>query len=165
MYQQAPGPSARLARSVMAKVAAEPRTRQNQTGRDTSWLSALDQWCRSLLIPQWVPTLATLLLVAQMALLLWVSLPVPEREAVSSRSIGMETTHTMQIILAFQPSATEEQIRSLVSGLHGRLVDGPTPAGLYTIRLPRQDAAAADQLLAQLNTRHDLVRSAELIKP
>ena len=71
----------------------------------------------------------------------------------------------MQIVLAFQPSATEEQIRSLVSGLHGRLVDGPTPAGLYTIRLPRQDAAAADQLLAQLNTRHDLVRSAELIKP
>ena len=152
-------PSERLARSVMARVAAE--SRQVRPDRDTSWTAALDRWFRSLLTPQWVPTLAALLLVAQMGLLIWVTMPLGERSQVSTRSVGMPT-EAPRITVRFQPSSTEETIRSLLQRLHARVVDGPTLDGAVSISLSAGDPAAS---LAMLREQRDVVRSAELVQP
>jgi hypothetical protein len=70
----------------------------------------------------------------------------------------------VKIAVVFQPSATEEQIRSLLQQLHARFVDGPTGDGVFTISLNTGDPSAA-ATLAMLHERRDLVRSAEVVQP
>jgi anti-sigma factor RsiW len=152
-------PSERLARSVMARVAAESGARVRPE-QDTSWTTALDRWFRSLLTPQWVPTLAALLLVGQMGLLLWVTMPPGGPSEVSTRSVG-PPTQAPRIAVRFQPSATEETIRSLLQRLQARVVDGPTPEGIFIISINSGDPAAS---LALLREQRDVVRSAELVQ-
>ena len=158
LSRQEAEPSPRIYRSVMARVAADT-IGHDQAHQDASWAAGLDRWFRSLLVPQWVPTLAALLLVAQMGLLLWVTLPPDERNEVSSRSVVMQTQ--TKIHVRFQPSATEASIRSLLERLPARIVDGPTADGVFTIRLSTGDPAAA---LALLRQQGDVVRSAQLVQ-
>jgi len=162
LYESQPAPSPRLARSVMAQIAAERRGGVIQQDRAGSWLSGIDEWFRALFLPQWVPTLAALLLIAQMGLLLWVGLPPAEQEQPTTRSLGMAT---VRIRVALQPAATEEQIRFLLNEVRGRLVDGPTAEGRYTMEVPAADRTAARQKVQLLNAKTDVIRSAELVQP
>lgn len=161
-YRSQPEPSARLAQSVMAKVAAERLAGRNKQSESSSWLTDIDRWFRSLFLPQWVPTLAVLLLVAQMGLLLWVGLPPVDRGEVSTRSLSMQTA---KFAVTFQASSTEEQIRSLLQNVHGRVIDGPTAEGLYTIEVPSADGSTTQKKLDVLKERSDIVRSADILKP
>ena len=160
LSRQEVAPSRSLARSVMARVAADSIDRRRPQ-HEGSWVAVVDRWFRSLLMPQWVPTLAAFLLVAQMGLLIWVTLPPVERGEVSTRSVGLQP-QAQQITVVFQPSATEESIRSLLERLHARVVDGPTAEGVFTISMETGDPATA---LALLHELHDVVRSAKLVQP
>jgi anti-sigma factor RsiW len=153
-------PSPRVYRSVMARVAADV-IRQNPANAQTSWAAEMDRWFRSLLMPPWVPTLAAIMLAAQMGLLIWVTLPPEDQSQVSSRSVGMPT-QAARIAVRFQPSATEAGIRSLLERVHARIVDGPTAEGMFTISVGVGDPAAA---LAQLREQHDVIRSADPVQP
>lgn len=42
----------------------------------------------------------------------------------------------------FAEQFTEQQIVTLISSIHGRIVDGPSPNGLFTIRLPATSGGA-----------------------
>ena len=156
-----PAPSARLARSVMAQVAFDALAARERTSKPVSWLDGMDQWFRSLFLPRWVPTLAVVLLIAQMGLLLWVQLPRTESEQVSTRSLGMQTE---AITVTFQPLATEEQIRGLLRQVSGRITEGPTAEGLYTIEVPSTGGSTAQRKADLLRARGDIVRSAEPVK-
>jgi anti-sigma factor RsiW len=160
LSRQEAEPSARVYRSVMARVAAD-RAGQNPAHEDTSWVMGVDRWFRSLLMPQWVPTLAAVMLIAQMGLLLWITLPPVDREEVTTRSVGMPT-QAPRIAVVFQPSATEASIRSLLNRLHARVVDGPTAEGMFTISVGAGDPTAA---LALLREEGNVVRSAEAVRP
>lgn len=153
-------PSPEVYRSVMARVAADTIAR-DAGHQDVSWAAALDRWFRSLLMPRWVPTLAAVLLVAQMSLLLWITFPPSEQGEVSTRSVGMPAQPS-QIAVIFQPSATEADIRSLLERLHARVIDGPSPSGVFTISLGAGSPAAA---LALLREQRNVVRSAEAVQP
>jgi hypothetical protein len=48
-----------------------------------------------------------------------------------------------QIRLMFTETATEKQMRDVLLAARGRLVDGPSPAGTYTLELPAPTSAAA----------------------
>jgi hypothetical protein len=48
-----------------------------------------------------------------------------------------------QIRIVFAEQATERQIRGVLMKVRGRLVDGPSPLGTYTIEIPAPPAAAA----------------------
>ncbi len=162
MYASQPAPSPRLARSVMEQVAAErlassPRQKTSGTG-----LGGLDAWLRTLFLPQWVPTLAALFLVAQMGLLLWVGLPPAEPEQPTTRSLGMAT---VRVRVIFQPTAREEQLHALLKEIRGRIIDGPTADGLYIMEIPAADRLAAQQKVQLLNNQSDVIRTAELINP
>lgn len=153
-------PSAGVYRSVMARVAADAIAR-DAGHQNVSWAAAVDRWFRSLLMARWVPTLAAMLLVAQMGLLLWITFPPSDTGEVSTRSVDMPTQPS-QIAVIFQPSATEAGIRSLLERLHARVIDGPGPNGVFIISLRTGNPAAA---LALLREQRDVVRSAEAVQP
>lgn len=153
-------PSARVHRSVMARVTADV-IRQDPANAQTSWAAGMDRWFRSLLTPQWVPTLAAIMLAAQMGLLIWVTLPPEEQSQISSRSVDIPK-QAARIAVTFQPSATEAGIRSLLERVHARVVDGPTAEGMFTISVGTGNPAAA---LAQLREQRDVIRSADPVQP
>src|SRR5262245_59580527 len=159
IYDAQPGQSVQTARSVLATVSKEMRgSRPASQGFS---LESVDQWFRSLFMPQWIPTLVAILLVAQVGLLLWISMP-PEDELITTRSVGLQTA---KIAVTFQGSATEEQIRSLLQDLQGHLIDGPSRDGSYVIEVLAADASVAQRKVELLTKRTDVVRSAEIRKP
>ena len=160
LSRQETAPSARLSRSVMARVAADSMGRE-VPHEEMTWVANLDRWVRSLFMPQWVPTMAAALLLAQMGLLIWVTLPPADRGEVSTRSVGTQMP-SPTIRIEFQPSATEQKIRSLLQRVHGRVIDGPTAAGVFTIVVSGGDPAA---VLTLLREERDVIRSADLVQP
>jgi len=153
-------PSPRVYRSVMARVVADV-IRRDPANAPTSWAAGMDRWFRSLLTPQWAPTLAAIMLAAQMGLLIWVTLPPEEQSQISSRSVDIPK-QAARIAVTFQPSATEAGIRSLLERVHARVVDGPTAEGMFTISVGTGNPAAA---LAQLREQRDVIRSADPVQP
>ncbi len=161
-YESRPGPSPEVGRAVLGAVTREAVARQGTHQSQRSWLGRIDQWARSWLLIPWAPTLAAALLVAQLGLLLWVGGSPTQQGQVSTRSLGMQSA---KITVTFHALATEEQIRTLLQGVRGRVIDGPTTAGLYTIEVLSADTSVAEKKLALLKARADIVRSAELVKP
>jgi hypothetical protein len=62
-----------------------------------------------------------------------------------------------QIVVVFTPSLRETEFRGILLDLHARIVDGPSPAGAYTLELAPGERRAA---LAKLR-RHQSVVFAE----
>lgn len=161
-YAAQPEPSPQLARSVFAKVAQKSALRRPASAESENWLSGLDQWIRSLFIPQWVPTLAALFVVAQLGLLFWLTLPPSQNGQVTTRGLG---TQTARLSVAFHSTATEEAIRSVIETVNGRIVDGPNKKGIYTIEVPAADSQVSQNTLNLLRRNSDVVRAADLERP
>lgn len=162
LYAAQPGPSPDTSRNVRDSVAREASVRQPASGGQRSRLDIVDEWFRSLFVPRWVPTLAVTLLFAQIGLIMWISMPMPHPEQITTRSLGMQT---VRIIVAFQNAATDEQIRGLLQNMHGRITDGPTADGRYIIEAPAADTSVVQHKLDLLRGRQDLVRSADPTAP
>lgn len=161
-YAAQPGPPLHASRKVRESVAREVLARHPQSGGKRSWLDAIDEWFRPLFVPRWVPALAATLIIAQTGLIMWISMPIPHPEQITSRSLGMPTA---RITVAFQNTAAEEHIRGLLQELHGRIVDGPTAEGRYTIEVPAADTSAVQHKLDRLRGRQDIIRSADPTSP
>jgi len=56
-----------------------------------------------------------------------------------------------QIVVVFNSSVRETELRSLLLDLHAHIVDGPTPTGAYTLEVAQGELAAA---LASLRRQH-----------
>ena len=162
VYTRQPEPSPRLAQAVMAKVAQEASARRTATKENGHWLNAVDQWIRSLLLSQWAPTLAALVLVTQFGLLLWVLRPAIESNQVTTRSLSSPTA---SFKVTFQQQATEEQIRSLLTTVRGRIVDGPSSELAYVVQVIAGDPNVSSKTLETLRARPDIIRSADAISP
>jgi anti-sigma factor RsiW len=161
-YASQPGPSSHAAQRVLATVAREASARRTGHTGQQSWLERVDQWFRMLFLPRWVPTLAAILVVTQVGLVLWLSLPSRKPEVVSSRSVGVQTA---RFSVVFQTGATEEQIRSLLLLVHGRVIDGPTSGDAYIIEVLAEDESTAQKKREMLRERTDIVRSVDPVKP
>ena len=161
-YAAQPGPSSQAARRVLDTVGREASTRPISQSGLQSWLERMDQWFRSFFLPRWVPTLAAVLLATQVGLVLWLTIPPTKLEQVSSRSLESQTA---RLRVVFQSDATEERIRLLLQIVRGRLIDGPTTDGTYTIEVLAEDESIAHKKLEVLRQRTDIVRSANPIKP
>jgi hypothetical protein len=94
----------------------------------------------------------------------YVTLSAPAADAGSAAAAARP-----QIRLMFTETATEKQMRDVLLRTRGRLVDGPSPAGTYTLELPAPTSAAAappdpadsvGTILAYLHSR-PIVRIAE----
>jgi hypothetical protein len=47
------------------------------------------------------------------------------------------------VIVVFRPDVRESEMRRLLKGSEARLVDGPTAANAYVLRVPQAERAAA----------------------
>ncbi len=160
LFAQEPSPSPRLAEAVRTRIAHEAETRTGQAARPTM-AERFEAWCRSLVMPRWAPALVMLLVVVQGAVLLWmVQRPVPE--TVVSRSLGPAP---VQVHVAFQPQATEEQLRAALHAVGARVVDGPSRDGVYLVELPHDPRVSAEQKVRALLERSSVVKSADLMQP
>jgi hypothetical protein len=79
--------------------------------------------------------------------------------AVRQNNVPEKTFHTLgsapaaaggEVIVLFRPDTTENQMRVILSAQDARLVDGPTAAGAYVLRIDG-DAARAIEALRQSN--------------
>jgi hypothetical protein len=67
---------------------------------------------------------------------------------------------TVRLTVMFQPKATERDIRTLLQGVKGEIVAGPSPSGAYTVAIPAAGDPAA-VVLARLRSEEHLVMLAE----
>lgn len=162
LYSAQPGPSPNIARSLLGAVAQDAAARRAARADREPWIARVDQWLRALFLPRWMPTVAATILIAQIGLLLWTTMPSTQPGQVVTRSLGMPTA---RVSVAFQDNATEEQIRSLLQAVRGRIVDGPNPTGFYTIEILSGDTETSSNKLGRLRERTDVVRSAEIENP
>ncbi|MCP5057134.1 MAG: hypothetical protein GY937_10470 [bacterium] len=136
-----------------------------------SGFGRVGEWLRENLFTGWggVPTLAKAAVAAQFALLLAVGgiwLAQPDDSAISD--LGIYGTVAIdpdaaQIKLGFQPGIDETTLRETIRGLDGRIVDGPSALGLYTVELhslKKEQEEEIGELLADLLTREDVIRGA-----
>ncbi|MDO9117018.1 MAG: zf-HC2 domain-containing protein [Nitrospira sp.] len=161
-YRTSPQPSIELSRSVMRQVAQEAARHRTSSATQSSPLSGLDQWLRSLLQLPWIPTLAALALAVQFSLLLWVTQPPAPSDHITSRSIASPTA---RIRVTFHESATEGQIRGLLDSLHARINDGPDSDHTYVLRIDAADATVTQTVLDTLRGRTDIVINAGVLSP
>ena len=158
VYATQSEPSSRLQRAVLGQVALEASTKGAKSVSGPQRLKGLDEWFRSLFAPRWAPALVVTLLVAQLGLLLWSMTRPTLLDQVTTRGLGAPT---VRLRVVFQETASERQIRSLVQGLRGRIVDGPTSDGAYIMEFPAGDQAAAQKKVDVLRSQRESVRTVE----
>lgn len=155
-------PSTGIQRAVRVLVQRETSEKDAKPVTGSAWLDGLDAWFRSLFIPRWAPTLAVTLLVAQLGLLLWsLTLPALSDQAMT-RGLGAPT---VRLRVVFQETASERQIRVLVQGVHGRIVDGPALDGVYIMEVPAGDRAATQKKVDALRSQTESIRTVEPMTP
>ncbi len=167
-----PGPSPAAFSTLMRRIEQEKRALQPQAPEScsTSWWETVEAAFRSLFEIQWVPALASVLIVGQAFLLLNLhetpeSQQSQETNIVIERGIprGTPTTPSMQIQVTFVETATEIQIRELLKKLGGQIVKGPTIDGFYTLQFPQTKMSPS--LLETLQSHSELIKAVSSLNP
>jgi anti-sigma factor RsiW len=154
-------PTSRVKERVMAHVLAGTATGSQASPPPESGIAeSLERWLRRLFAPRWAPALAVAMLIGQLALLLWAVGPQTPLTATHIATRGIPDASN-RIVVVFQDSVPEGRIRKAIASLQGRIVDGPTADGRYTIEVPASLAGTLDQRLQTLRQQSAVVRSAE----
>ena len=171
---QRPGPSPAAFSTLMRRIEQEKQAQPHRTPQPAGapWWESLERVFRSIFEVQWVPALASVLIVGQAFLLLSVvNKPVEQRTqqpgGIIERSIpqGTPATPPTQIQVKFVETAQAIQIRKLLKKLGGQIVNGPTSEGFYTLVLPQTETSASQALLATLNGNQELIKTATSLNP
>jgi anti-sigma factor RsiW len=166
-----PMPSPGLAQTVFSRVRQEAQQGTEEVRRTSpvmtepsTLIANIDRWLRNLFVPQWIPTLVATLLVAQLGVILWaVSQPIPSVDvggSITSRGLGSPTT---RLRIEFQPTASMQQIQTLLLDMRGRVVDGPNAEGVYIMEISTSDPAVVVQRIQALQSRHEVIRHVEAL--
>jgi hypothetical protein len=169
-----PLPSADLAQAVLARVRHDALRQSNRRtallpvqAASDGFLAGADRWLRSVLTPQWVPTLVSAVLIAQLGLLSWSLLRYPAPDTTTSDNVssrGLDRT-SVRLEIEFQPGTTMEQAQTLLRSVQGRVTAGPTAAGAFVIELPASGAASVQERADALRNRRDIIRSVAVAEP
>jgi len=139
----------RLMRRIDAEAATPVQhlpAAKEKTGRLAGWIASLTAFPPS---PQLAAVCAASLLALALPLLLTAiqSGGQPAYHTVADAG-GLDRFSRDDLRVVFAGEATKQDISRLVDAVHGGVVDGPSPAGVYTIRLA--DGGKAETALAQL---------------
>jgi anti-sigma factor RsiW len=162
VYAAQSEPSPQIQRAVLAQVQLEASATRAEPVTGPQRQNGGDDWFRFLFVPRWAPALAVTLLVAQLGLLLWSMTRPTLSDQVTTRGLGAPM---VWLRVVFQETASARQIRALVQGLRGRIVDGPTPDGAYIMELPAGDQAAAQKNVDVLRSQTETVHTVESVTP
>ncbi len=159
-YSSEPGPARDLFPAMMAGV-TRPTPMPSSASQPAGVGARIEQWFRDLLAPRWVPALATLFIALQAGVLWWATARPPAGEVIE-RSIPPAVT---RIEVVFRANATEAQIRRALQEVHGRMLDGPRPNGIYIIQVPGTETTTLDRTLGALRAHVDTVERADRLSP
>lgn len=155
-------PSTQVQGTVLAQVTREASAKRAKPGTGAQRPKGLVDWFQSLFAPRWAPALVVTLLVAQLGLLLWsMSRPILS-DQVTTRGLG---SPTVRLRVVFLETVPERQIRALIQDSHGRIVDGPTPDGVYIMEVPARDQAAVQKKIDVLRSQTETIRTVEPVTP
>lgn len=166
-----PLPSPDLARSVLSRVRQDAhRTEQirpdaHNRAQPSGLITQVDHWLRGLFVPRWVPTAVAVLLIAQLGLLTWSLIRLPDggsSDTITSRGLNSPMT---RLTIEFQPAASVQDIQNFLRTLHGRIIDGPTADGAYVIEIPAASLDTAERHASSLQNRGELIRRLERRAP
>jgi hypothetical protein len=101
------------------------------------------------------------LVMLQAGTIVWLSTQRLAPPEVTPRAIPRSETTRIRVV--FDPRATEQDIRSALQALGGRIVDGPTTTGTYVIELPPEEPATLGRKIRELRERPGLVQHIELV--
>ena len=172
--EQRPGPSPAAFPTLMKQIEQEKQASQHPTTESlsTSSWETVEAAFRSLFAIQWVPALASVLIVGQAFLLLSVMNRSVEEQIQQPRGIiergipqGTPANPPIQIQVKFSETATEIQIRDLLKKLSGQIVNGPTNEDLYTLEFSQTEISASSTPLAALQAHPELIKTATLRHP
>lgn len=159
----------RMRAAVQAEAAAtpEPRTSFEAIQGRLDAFEAGRSWWRAWLpglapVPRWVPAAALLLLIAQSVTLAaigawWLA----DRPSVRSLAGGTPAPSGPRLHVIFSPDTTESEIRAALGQISGRIVDGPTALGVYTVAIEPGSGLDASAAAARLREAGSMVRFAE----
>jgi hypothetical protein len=172
--EQRPGPSPAAFSTLMRRIEQEKQALQRQASRPTepSWWETVESAFRSLFEVPWVPAFASVLIVGQ-AFLLFSLIGTPEGQlgpgpgVIIERGIpqGTPQVSLLKIRVKFQEGTQEQQIREILHKIEGRIIDGPSSNGTYTLAVVQQDTVTLDTLLNELRQYTNLIRLAEPLQP
>lgn len=145
-----------------------------QTPASPGLFSNAVEWLRETLVGGWVqaPSGARLAMVAQFALILVLGgiLMTPTETgtdgepaystAAARPADGATNAAGTALVVVFQPTATEQQMRDLLADVGAEIVAGPSARGSYTIRVESESDADVAQTLGKLRGYPDAVRFA-----
>jgi hypothetical protein len=172
--EQRPGPSPAAFSTLMRRIEQEKQTQTRRVVQPTvtPWWESLETVFRSLFEVQWVPALASVLIVGQ-AFLLFSLMGSPEGQQVQDpagiieRGIpqGTSATPPIQIQVKFVETAQAIQIQKLLKELSGQIVKGPTSEGLYILEFPQTEMSSSPTPLATLQSHPELIKTATSLDP
>jgi hypothetical protein len=172
--EQRPGPSPAAFSTLMRRIEQEKQTTLSKASESTtpSWWETVESAFRSLFEVQWVPALASVLIVGQAFLLLSVMNKPVEQQAQEPGSIiergipqGTPATPPIQIQVKFVETAQAIQIRELLKELGGQIVSGPTIEDLYILEFPQTTMSSSPTPLTTLQSHPELIKAATSLNP
>lgn len=143
---------------LMQRIAAEPKANAVETSAQpalrpsaTSLWQRLHGWLSGLVDVQ-SPALAfgvaALVLVQAGVIATLLVRPPTEQAALSGAGGPAMGADSVQLTIAFKPTATEEAIRQLLGAQGAQIIGGPSALGLYRIAVPKARADAAVAAMA-----------------
>jgi len=147
----APSP-AHFARILTQVDAAQPARRPGFVRRLRSWLLETPPPVR------WALAVQAALIVALAGVLLAPETPYETL----SRGADPAAGERARMRVVFAADTTEKELRELLNSIDGRIVDGPTPQGVYTLQLSVAGPERARHVSAVL-ARHPKVRFAVVV--
>ncbi len=167
--EQRPGPSSAAFGTLLKRIEQEKHAIQPQTSRpaETSWWETIESAFRSLFEVQWVPALASVLILGQAFLLLSL-LGTPEGQRGQKHNViiergvpqGTPAMVPVQIQVKFVDTAKEIEIRELLKELGGQIVEGPTSEGHYVLAFSSAEPSASTKVISTLQSHTELVKTA-----
>jgi len=167
-----PGPSPAALSKVLNRIHQETQRapEQVQSQGNSSWVERVETSFRAIFEIRWAPALASVLIVGQTLFLLSV-MNKPQVETPSGSIIkrgipqATITPQLMKIKVRFVESAQEKQIRSVILELGGKIVNGPTDKGFYTLGFSQRENTSVESIVSSLKNYPELIKSAENFIP
>jgi hypothetical protein len=135
--------------TLMALVSAE------RSGKVVPMPSRITRWVQDARRFHLSVGIAAALVLAQ-AVIIGTLLDQPAQDPLRALSGGSATGGQL-LQITFKPQATEAQIRTLLAGVQGEIVAGPGALGVYAVRVPDLQGAAALEKLRNDSTAVDSV--------
>jgi hypothetical protein len=156
------GPSAGNLTKLLQQIETTKQRRYVVAAEPGFFERLLGSWAAPRPALQFALVAACALIVAQGAFLYQLGAFTPEADGGSyaTASDGAQpTTAAASLIVSFRPEVTAAQLTQMLDEIDATVIDGPKPGQTFVLGLA--DVPAADAALAKLQSRPDLVASAQ----